>query len=115
MLILYNNPCNLFVAAFFGNWWINTWETNVFNIKLPEGRDVIIGVRAEDLYVDEAGTIEAEVKVREFRGASIYLYFDNFTMRVPSSCKAKSGDKIRISVNPDKIYFFDKETELAIY
>ncbi|MCL2518976.1 MAG: ABC transporter ATP-binding protein [Oscillospiraceae bacterium] len=112
---VYNNPVNLFVAGFIGTPQINMWETNVFNLKLPKIREVITCVRPEDLYIDENGAIEAEVKVREFRGDNVYLYFDNFiTMRVPPSCKAKTGDKLKISVNPDKIYLFDKETELAI-
>lgn len=105
------------------------------NIKLPEsaadkasayiGKKVIAGIRPEDLYTDDGNInkfsgsiIEADVDVREFTGDRIYLYCligeHPLTVRVSPDCTAKRGDKIKITVNPDKIYLFDNHTEKAI-
>jgi multiple sugar transport system ATP-binding protein len=109
---LYLRPANLFVAGFLGSPQMNFWNTEI------GGRAVIKGVRPEDMYIDPAGEIDAIVEVREFLGERTYLYCKDgdhaFTVRVPLDCKARSGDKIKIAVNPDKIYLFDKETETAI-
>ena len=86
------------------------------------GKEVIAGVRHDHIYADEENIkkfsdslIDIEVKIREFMGERIYLHFgDDFTARVSPDCTAKSGDKIKLAVNPEKIYLFDKDTELAI-
>ena len=109
---LYFNPRNLFVAGFIGSPQMN------FRNIIINGKEVVEGVRPEDMYVDSSGKIDATVDVREFLGDRTYLYCKNgdytFTVKVSPDCKVKSGDKIKLSVNPDKIYLFDKDTELAI-
>jgi multiple sugar transport system ATP-binding protein len=118
---LYFHPCNLFVGGFLGS-----PQMNFIDIK-HNGRDVIAGIRPEDLYVDEINTekfkdhaVDAYVEVREFLGDKVYLYGftkENgwqFTVRVSPDCKFKKGDHIKIAVNPDKMHLFDKETEIAI-
>jgi len=111
---LYFKPRNLFVAGFIGSPQMNFRETKI------DGKAVIEGIRPEDMYIDESGNIDAVVEIREFLGDRTYLYCKetgsdyNFTVRVSPDCTAKSGDKIKIAVNPGKIYLFDRETELAI-
>ena len=109
-------------------------------IKLPESRidgtkikeyinkEVYFGIRPEDMHTDELGikkfggyVIDADVKIREFMGNAINLHCENqnidgygFTVRALPDCTAKSGDKIKLAINPEKIYVFDKETEKAI-
>ncbi|MCL2771762.1 MAG: ATP-binding cassette domain-containing protein [Oscillospiraceae bacterium] len=115
---------------------------NGIKIKLPEskyskvreyiGKEVFVGVRPEDMYGLEASSdnfnaphlaiIDAEVQVREFLGDSIYLYCVNgtqpFTVRVLPAFMpdftARSGDKIKVGINREKIYLFDKDTEMAV-
>lgn len=151
---LYSHPCNLFVAGFLGTPQMNFWNTKVIEqggdiyitldevnsaegtkIKLPEvkadkasayiGKEVIAGIRSEDIYVDEANInksggslIDADVQVREFLGDRVYLYCESgsntFTIRAIPDFAAGSGDKIKAGLNREKIYLFDKETELAI-
>lgn len=87
-----------------------------------KGKRVVMGIRPED--VTEAGTgdagnvIEAPVKVYELLGAEVYLYADvegaNLTARVSSETKAKVGDKVRFSLDVNKIHVFDKESERVI-
>ena len=90
-----------------------------------DGKTVVMGIRPEDVYDDEetvaanADTvIESTVRVYELLGAEVYLYFDyagaNFTARVKPSTTARTGDHIKIALEPSKIHVFDKETEMTI-
>ena len=70
-------------------------------------------------YADEKeNVIEAPVKVYELLGAEVYLYADvegaNLTARVSSETKAKVGDKVRFSLDVNKVHVFDKESERVI-
>ena len=109
---LYAKPCNLFVAGFIGTPQMNFWEAE------HNGRKIIKGVRPEHLYIDDAGEFSAVVQAREFFGEAAYLYCEceggNFTVRVPAGRAFSSGDKLKIGMAPDKIYMFDKESELRI-
>ena len=117
---LYFKPRNLFVAGFIGSPQMNFMEKmNFWDLeKKIDGKTVIAGVRPEDMYIDAAGEIDAIVEIREFLGDNIHLQCKTenniFKIYVPHDCTAKPGDKIKIAVNPNKIYLFDKETELAI-
>ena len=90
-----------------------------------DGKTVVMGIRPEDVYDDEetvaanADTvIESTVRVYELLGAEVYLYFDyagsNFTARVKPNTTARTGDQIKVALEPSKIHVFDKETEMAI-
>ena len=85
------------------------------------GKDIIMGIRPENL--DEAtegqiDVVEATVEVTELMGAETYIYLSkgkaNLIARVNGTSKAKPGDKLRISLETDKIHIFDKETELTV-
>ncbi len=90
-----------------------------------DGKTVVMGIRPEDVYDDEEtvaanpGTvIESTVRVYELLGAEVYLYFDyagaNFTARVKPTTTARTGDSIKVALEPSKIHVFDKETEMTI-
>ncbi|OPJ63024.1 ABC transporter ATP-binding protein [Clostridium oryzae] len=85
------------------------------------GKDVIMGIRPEHLDEELTGTdnlIEATVEVTELMGAETYIYLTkgkaNFVARVNGTSKVKPGDKIKVSVETDKIHIFDKETEITV-
>ena len=84
-----------------------------------------VGIDLKAVYEDEAviaanpGTIiESTVRVYELLGAEVYLYFDyagaNFTARVKPTTTARTGDTVKLALEPSKIHIFDKETEMAI-
>jgi multiple sugar transport system ATP-binding protein len=85
------------------------------------GKNVIMGIRPESL--DEAtgseeAVIECTVEVTELMGAETYIYLTkgkaNLVARVNGTSKAKPGDKLKISLDTDKIHIFDKESELTV-
>ena len=90
-----------------------------------DGKTVVMGIRPEDIS-DEADdlaanpdtVIESTVRVYELLGAEVYLYFDyagsNLTARVKPGTAARTGDVVKLALNPAKIHIFDKETEMTI-
>lgn len=149
---LFDRPCNMFVATFIG-----TPQMNLFNakleksgknlvvkfgshtIELPEskskflidesyiGKDVIFGVRPEDLHNEEIfinsspkTVITAEVDVIEKLGNETIMYTkvdgkDDYTVaRVDARTQAETGDIIKLAIDANHIHLFDPETELSI-
>ncbi len=147
---LYNHPCNVFVAGFIGSPQMNFVNVTVeckedgtylssdaMKIKLPDGKgkkaelqayngkEVLLGIRPEDMYDDEAFIaaapdclVDVEIELTEMMGAETYLYFKigdvNCTARVNPRSTTKLGDKIKIALDANKIHLFDKETEKII-
>ncbi len=142
---LYYKPVNVFVAGFIGFPQMNFWngkltesDRSVFlnwnnnKIKLPYfnenqggyiGKDVIAGIRAENIYTDKANiskykdsVIDTEVKTVEFYGLTTYIHIgdDELTVSIPDECNIETGDRIKAVFNPDKFYLFDKDTENVI-
>ena len=102
--MLYNNPCNTFVAGFIGSPQMNFCDATIIeengaysiqfgSNKLPlsaekaekakeyVGKTVVMGIRPEDLYDDADSLakfadyiVEADVEVTEMMGAETYLY-----------------------------------------
>ena len=147
---LYDYPTNLFVAGFIGSPQMNfinvVLQTEgddvfaVFNgnkIKVPAGKirkfkdqsyigkEVIMGIRPEDLHDEEIflqsatdSTVKAYVDVVELMGSETYLYLtvsgNNLIARVDPRSTARVGDTIKIAFDPNRLHFFDKDTEEAI-
>ncbi len=147
---LYEKPANLFVAGFMGSPQMNflkatvevsgdqaTLDVSGHKILLPaakakrvidggyEGKEVIMGIRPEDLYDSEEmlsknpnSVIESTVRVYELLGAEVFLYFDleetPMTARVDPRTAARPGDTVKFAIDVDKIHVFDKETEVTI-
>jgi multiple sugar transport system ATP-binding protein len=145
---LYDRPDNLFVAGFIGTPAMNFFnaslknedgklfvDTGHFNIQVPEdkaptykdeiGREVIFGIRPEDIHNPlfaptgiHAQTIEAIVDITELMGNEIFVYLrlgDNtFIARVDPRSRFQVNDKVQIVLNMDNMHIFDRETERAI-
>lgn len=147
---LYDKPANKFVAGFIGAPQMNMINALVvekngktalqfggYTVALPEakgnilhekgyiGKQVIMGIRPEDLHDEEIfletfseNVIEVTVRVYEMLGAEVFLYFDidntNFTARVNPRTRARTGDQIRLALDLSQIHIFDKETEQTI-
>lgn len=149
---LYDRPSNLFVAGFIGSPAMNFFpsklrkdgpalfvETKEFSIKIPEnkintympfeGKEVIFGIRPEDIhnpiYVPQnihVAPVEAKVDVTELMGNEIFLYMlsgdTSFVARVDPRTRFAIGDKVQIIFNMDNMHIFDissdKENPVAV-
>ena len=149
---LYSYPCNLFVAGFMGTPPMNLVEASIqqkgsytvvcfgnetqnHELVLSEakaeaskhhiGREVIAGIRPEDVHDNELFSsatatciVDAVVEVSERVGAETYLHTvcdnNNLVARVSSQSAARCGDHVRLAIDPSKVHLFDKETEQAI-
>ncbi|MBV9554711.1 MAG: sn-glycerol-3-phosphate ABC transporter ATP-binding protein UgpC [Alphaproteobacteria bacterium] len=87
------------------------------------GREATLGVRPEDLRIAGAGdpgelTFPAAVEVVERLGSEILLDVavgeTTMVASVEPTAPAKVHETLRLAVNPDRVHFFDNETEAAI-
>lgn len=99
----------------------------VFSDKIAAyvGKDVIMGIRPEDLHIEpnlvnsmEDAVITADIDLDEMMGSEIYLYFEiggkKMISRIPSKFQVKAGDRVKLAVDPGRVHVFDKETEQVI-
>ena len=88
-------------------------------------QEVVLGVRPECIHDEPAflaqattGVVEADVEVTEMMGAETYLYLDcagiPLTARVSPRTTARTGDTIKVALDPNRIHIFDKETEKSV-
>ena len=145
-LELYNSPVNRFVAGFLGSPAMNLAPVTVrdgdgklradnrgFAIEVPAevdprlrpyaGRDVILGVRPEDMQLANGShpsglCFDAMVEVVERLGAETLLDLQvgdqTMVASVEPTVSAKRGDKIRFAMRPERLHFFDATSEAAI-
>ncbi|MBR2572059.1 MAG: sn-glycerol-3-phosphate ABC transporter ATP-binding protein UgpC [Clostridia bacterium] len=149
---LYDYPTNRFVASFIG-----TPQMNFFRVKLEAGggsvhavfgenriripapklqkfisdsyigREVIMGIRPENIHDEESflndapdACIEATVELAEQMGSETYLYLrttgkdDNVIARVDPRSTSRVGETIRVGFEVAHMHFFDAETEKTI-
>ena len=146
---LYDSPRNMFVAGFIGSPQMNfisgsikanncgcdvIIQDNRFTISSEQtteklirniGKQIVIGIRPEDLKVVAAGLqtasnpiIDTIVNISEPMGSEIYLYLDygaeHLVARVPPGGIYHPGDIVQMAVNISKLHLFDPETENAI-
>jgi multiple sugar transport system ATP-binding protein len=146
---LYHNPYNVFVAGFIGSPSMNffdakleagpndtlTVDTGVFKLNVPPskaapfrthvGREVIVGVRPEDMHDMEyqppgitPAQIEANVEVVEQMGNEMIIYLEeggkNFIARTDPRTRSRVGGRLAISINLDNMHVFDRDTELSL-
>jgi len=88
-----------------------------------KGQRVTLGIRPEDLHVasgsDSADySFDTVVDVVEPLGSEILLDVkagsNVIVARVDPTVRAKLHDKMRLSLHPERVHFFDLKTELAI-
>jgi len=146
---IYDNPANLFVAGFIGtppmNFIRGTITENGYfiskdgscNLKIPSdkfnivsskdylSKEIILGIRPEDIYDDEenikklaSSSLDIKVDVAELLGASTYVHFNIGEDKVVAAVKARTdlllGSELRLAFDLSKCHVFDIETEKCI-
>jgi len=97
-------------------------ESKYPKLKSYNNKKIIIGVRPEDIIPSNnnggVGNYSADLEVVEPMGNELFLYFTlsgvQIVARVSKEFVFAAGDKINLSFNPDKLYFFDKEMGQSI-
>ncbi len=147
-ITVYDQPANKFVASFIGSPPMNFMEGKIikkerksyfdegtFQVKLAEdmydkmsayeGKPVIFGIRAEDIYdrlfaahVSPENTVRVTCEVVEPLGAEVYLYLNSgkhtFMARVGAHDRPEVNRDMDLVFDMTKIHFFDKTTEVTI-
>ena len=147
-MTIYDKPANKFVASFIGSPPINMMQgkvvrrdrklffdegkvrVKIIDAMVPamatyEGKEVILGIRAEDVYdklfASEASpenTVRAACEVVEPLGSEIYLYLSsgkhNFIARVGAHDRPEVNRDMDLVFDMSKVHFFDRETEETI-
>jgi len=142
---MYDRPSNLFVAGFIGSPAMNFFAAKIrkegnalyidsgdFAIKMPDdrsktymhfdGKDVIFGIRPENIYNPEflppgihTEKVETKVDVTELMGNEIYLYLlsgkNSFVARVDPRTRFQMGDQVQVAFNMDNFHIFDPSVD----
>ena len=143
--MLYNHPQNMFVAGFIGSPQMNFIDCKIvkknncyyavishYEIRLPErmndylilyeNRDVVLGIRPEDMEIsnnnEKGNTIKVYVDIVEMTGADYFLYcnFENkkIIANVSSNQNIESDKDYLLKIDIDRIHIFDKINERLI-
>ena len=107
---LYNDPANRFVAEFLGAPSMNFLPEAL----LGGGGARTLGIRPEDLFIDDSGPLEAEVIHVEHLGGdtNVLLQADaqvSMTLRLFRQHEIAHGQRLRLGYRPDRALFFDTE------
>ncbi len=146
---LYDHPSNVFVAGFIGSPSTNFFDATLaetdgkleinaggFRLEVPEqkakewrqfkGREVIFGVRPEDIHAKPyvpPGILESDlqsrVDVTELMGNEIFLYLmtrddKQYIARVDPRVRTEPGDELDLAVNMENAHIFDPKTEISL-
>lgn len=147
-ITIYDKPVNKFVAGFIGSPPINFMQGRIiqkdkkyyfdegkFQVKLVEemysviapyaGKEVCLGVRAEDVYdklftslASPENTVRATCEVVEPIGSEVYLHLNTgrhvFIARVGAHDRPEVNRDMDVVLDMSKVHFFDKDTEKTI-
>jgi multiple sugar transport system ATP-binding protein len=87
------------------------------------GRQVTLGIRPEDLHVSRDGdppglTFNSKVEVIEQLGSEILLDVrvgeSSMVASVEPTTRTRVQDTVRLTINPERMHFFDSSTDMAI-
>lgn len=136
-LELFNNPANIFVAGFIGSPRMNFLDAIVndggeavlpgdVKIKLPEGRfatrsgqEIVLGARPGQIKRSDEGQLLMDVRAVEQLGNESYLYGSvsggsELTVHLPGQTDTTHGQQVRLALDPDTLYAFDKASEQTL-
>jgi len=134
-LELFNKPANRFVAGFIGSPAMNfidvvvtdsglqidkggkmaSWPTTD---NMASGIALEMGIRPEDLVINDDGPIHLEVTEIEQLGSECYIFGNmqngqSLVLRKSGQTDVAVKSKIRLTIDEEKAHLFDKESGLA--
>jgi len=123
---IYNKPADIFVASFVGTPKINIIDGFIsggtikpFNLSIIfipsdyKSREVTVGIRPEDISIDNDGKFQGTINSVEYLGDKSILtvkYADYFLIVSADPEKYTTGEKISFSIKAGKSFIFNKQT-----
>ncbi len=126
---IYNDPANLFVAGFIGSPAMNLIDGSIrdgmfvtaggnqlVEVESPDRAQVVLGVRADDMRVQEKGRGDVDVRIYAFEntGEATLLTIQWGQQRVIAKgdrhLRKDQDDIVGISLNSEHLYLFDPES-----
>ncbi len=129
---VYDDPHNLFVAKFLGTPPINVFAGLIKDHKVYindeavmdtefEDQEIYVGIRPEGFIVDDKGVFTCEVKQLEVMGRDISIISSNPACEKPTirsivdaSVQVPTSGSIHFNLKPNKVFLFNKETEVRL-
>lgn len=112
---IYNNPANTFVAGFVGSPQMNFIDSKDFPYET--NGDVLIGIRPEKMICSGNIKLTVNVEISELLGSEKIAYFNIGDKKCSAKLPAdyNIGKTLELSINPEDLYFFNKEDGKRIY
>jgi multiple sugar transport system ATP-binding protein len=131
---IYRKPSNVFVASFLGSPQINLIEGELkdgasgssfvrggmsITLNRPglagnSGREVLLGVRPEDLRVSPTGELATTVELVSPQGSEQFVNARiagvEFMLRLDNHQKVAPGDTLRLGIDPALLHIFDRRS-----
>jgi multiple sugar transport system ATP-binding protein len=135
---IYRKPGNVFVASFLGSPQINLIEgvlrddasgsrfsrggmsfaLNQLSLARYAGREVILGVRPEDLRISPTGDLHAVVELVSPQGSEQYVNIRiadiEMMLRLDNQRKVAPGDVLHLTIDQTLLHVFDRKTSLSL-
>ena len=140
---LYDRPKTLFVAEFIGSPQMNFLSVNLeqrddrfflqgegLELNIPQeigrlasgnttSKELIMGIRPEDVFIDSSGDVKAEIYMIEPMGREDLVTLNisehiQIQSLVPTSTNVKIGEQVTLRLNLDKLHLFDPGTEHSV-
>lgn len=133
---IYRNPANLFVAGFIGMPPMNFIDVRIENgfavrgmsrIAIPEskrkalsqyeGKNMVLGVRPEQMMLNKDGSIMLKVIRTDFLGANFEIHAEFEGVRITMTANRDtriSTEEIKVDFDMERAHFFDAESEMMI-
>ena len=131
---IYDRPATLFVADFIGSPPMNTLpagaaaagasEVSVDGVNVPvpvlrEGaEEAVLGVRPEDIALDDASTLRGRVASSEYMGTNQIVTIDTaggpLRAKLASTVPVREGEGVGLAFNAERITLFDRATGRAL-
>ncbi len=113
-LDLYRRPANRFVAGFIGSPRMNILQPTLFEATAVPAGAALIGVRAEDLSLVDAGGFVGTVALVEHLGSDVFAHVEvagaelPVIVRLPGDAHLARGATVRLAAAPADLHAFNE-------
>ena len=127
---IYSKPNTKFVAEFIGSPQMNLFNCKIENgnAKIGEGhinlensiniQDASIGVRPDDIQVNQNGKFETKANLVEYLGSDMIIYSSigsqDFSCKLSSKIDVKAGDNFKFDILSSSVHIFDNTTNKRV-